>query len=35
MIVFDRVSKVYPDNSVALEDVTLSIEPKEFLSFVG
>lgn len=35
MIVFDRVSKVYPDNSVALEEVTLSIEPKEFISIVG
>ncbi len=35
MIVFDRVSKIYPDSSVALEDVTLSIEPKEFVSLVG
>lgn len=35
MIVFDRVSKIYPDNSVALEGVTLSIEPKEFVSLVG
>ena len=35
MIVFDRVSKVYPDNSVALEEVTFSIEPKEFISIVG
>ncbi|MFZ2484700.1 MAG: cell division ATP-binding protein FtsE [Minisyncoccia bacterium] len=35
MIVFDRVSKVYPDSSVALEEVTLSIEPKEFVSIVG
>ena len=35
MIVFDRVSKVYPDSSVALERVTLSIEPKEFISIVG
>ncbi len=35
MIVFDRVSKIYPDNSVALEEVTLSIEPKEFVSIVG
>ncbi len=35
MIIFDRVSKVYPDNSVALEDVTLSIEPQEFVSIVG
>lgn len=35
MIFFDRVSKVYPDSSVALENVTLSIEPKEFVSIVG
>ena len=35
MIVFDRVSKIYPDSSVALEEVTLSIEPKEFVSIVG
>lgn len=35
MIFFDRVSKVYPDESVALEDVTLTIEPKEFVSIVG
>lgn len=35
MIVFDRVSKIYPDSSVALEEVTLSIEPEEFVSIVG
>lgn len=35
MIFFDRVSKVYPDSSVALENVTFSIEPKEFVSIVG
>jgi cell division transport system ATP-binding protein len=35
MIFFDRVSKVYPDSSVALEDVTFSIEPNEFVSIVG
>jgi cell division transport system ATP-binding protein len=35
MIYFDRVSKVYGGGSVALEDVTLSIEPKEFVSIVG
>src|SRR3989344_5344207 len=35
MIVFDRVSKIYPDNSVALDEVTLSIEPREFVSIVG
>ncbi|MEK7194287.1 MAG: cell division ATP-binding protein FtsE [Patescibacteria group bacterium] len=35
MIFFDRVTKVYPDSSVALQNVTLSIEPKEFVSIVG
>jgi cell division transport system ATP-binding protein len=35
MIFFDRVSKVYPDESVALEDITFSIEPREFVSIVG
>ena len=35
MIVFDKVTKIYSDDSVALESVTLSIEPKEFVSIVG
>ena len=35
MIFFDRVSKVYPDESVAIENVSFSIEPKEFVSIVG
>ncbi|MBX4200353.1 cell division ATP-binding protein FtsE [Candidatus Parcubacteria bacterium] len=35
MIFFDRVTKVYPDSSVALQNVTFSIEPKEFVSIVG
>ena len=35
MIYFDKVSKIYPDNSVALENVTFSIEPQEFVSIVG
>ena len=35
MIYFDRVSKIYNPNSIALEDVTLSIGPKEFVSVVG
>ncbi len=35
MIFFDRVSKVYPDESVALEDVSFTIEPNEFVSIVG
>lgn len=35
MIYFDRVSKIYGGGSVALEEVTLSIAPKEFVSVVG
>ncbi len=35
MIYFDRVSKVYTDDSVALDDVSFSVEPGEFISFVG
>ncbi|MEK7088312.1 MAG: cell division ATP-binding protein FtsE, partial [Patescibacteria group bacterium] len=35
MIYFDKVSKIYADNSAALRDVTLTISPKEFISIVG
>ena len=35
MIFFDCVSKVYPDESVALDGVTFTIESKEFVSIVG
>ena len=35
MIYFDKVSKRYHDGTPALEDVTLSIAPKEFVSIVG
>jgi len=35
MIYFDNVSKVYSDDSIALEDITFTIEPKEFVSVVG
>lgn len=35
MIYFDNVSKIYPDESIALENVTFSIDPKEFVSLVG
>lgn len=35
MIYFDKVTKVYPNESVALENVTLTIQPKEFVSVVG
>lgn len=35
MIRFDKVSKIYADNFVALDDINLQIEPKEFVSIVG
>ncbi len=35
MIFFDKVTKIYPGNSIALDEVTLSIEPNEFVSIVG
>lgn len=35
MIYFDKVSKIYAGNSVALDNVTFTIEPKEFVSVVG
>ena len=35
MIYFDNVSKVYSPTSIALEDVSFSVEPKEFVSIVG
>ena len=35
MIYFDHVSKVYNAHSLALDDVTLTFEPKEFVSIVG
>lgn len=35
MIYFDKVSKIYSDDSVALDNVTLTIEPREFISIVG
>jgi cell division transport system ATP-binding protein len=35
MIYFDKVSKVYPDESIALEEVTFAVEPQEFVSIVG
>lgn len=35
MIYFEKVSKIYSDNSVALADITLTIKPKEFISIVG
>jgi cell division transport system ATP-binding protein len=35
MIYFDKVSKIYPDESVALEEVTFAVEPNEFVTIVG
>lgn len=35
MIYFDRVSKIYNGGSIAVKDVTLSVEPGEFISIVG
>ena len=35
MIYFDRVSKVYSATSIAVEDVSFTIEPGEFVSIVG
>ena len=35
MIVFDKITKVYPDGTVALEEASFAIEPKEFVSIVG
>ncbi len=35
MIYFDKVSKVYPDESIALDEVSFTVEPKEFLTIVG
>ncbi|MFA6404869.1 MAG: cell division ATP-binding protein FtsE [Candidatus Paceibacterota bacterium] len=35
MIYYDKVTKIYPDHSVALEDVTFGVEPKEFVTIVG
>ncbi len=35
MIYFDKVSKTYQNNTKALEGVTFTINPKEFVSIVG
>lgn len=35
MIYFDRVSKLYNDGRPAVKDITLSIDPGEFVSIVG
>ncbi len=35
MIYFNNVTKKYPDDTLSLEDVTLTIAPGEFVSIVG
>lgn len=35
MLLFDNVTKKYRDKSLALDNVSLSIKPKEFVSIVG
>ena len=35
MIVFEKVTKIYSDDTIALEEVTITIEPKEFVAIVG
>ena len=35
MIYYDKVSKTYPDKTIALEAVSFGVEPKEFLTIVG
>src|SRR3989338_7548759 len=35
MIHFNKVSKIYPDDSVALKEVSFKVNPGEFLSIVG
>ncbi len=35
MIHFDKVSKVYPDKTVALDNISFKIDPGEFVSIVG
>jgi cell division transport system ATP-binding protein len=35
MIYYDKVTKVYDDGIPAVEDITLGIEPSEFVSIVG
>lgn len=35
MIYYDKVKKIYPDESVALEEVSFTVEPKEFVTIVG
>ena len=35
MIYYDKVSKIYPDQSLALDGISFTVEPKEFVTIVG
>lgn len=35
MILFDRVTKMYPNKSIALSGLNLHVQPKEFVTIVG
>ncbi len=35
MIYYDKVSKIYPDKTIALESISFGVEPKEFVTIVG
>lgn len=35
MIYFDKVSKIYQDESIALDEVSFGVEPNEFITIVG
>lgn len=35
MLLFDKVTKLYADNSLALDNISLQIKPREFVSIVG
>lgn len=35
MIYFDKVSKIYPDESLGLDEVSFTVQPKEFVTIVG
>jgi cell division transport system ATP-binding protein len=35
MIYYDKVTKVYPDSFIALDNVSFGVEPKEFVTIVG
>jgi len=35
MIYFDKVSKIYSKNSIAIEEISFTVEPQEFISLVG